>query len=419
MRVWLIKDGEYLPIQAEGRAMRTGMLAQALAARGHDVVWWHSTFSHQTKQKVADGNREIEIAPRYRLHLLEAGTYSRNYSLARMRHHRRLARAFSRAAAAAAPPDLIVCAFPVIEAAAEAVSFARRRRIPVVVDVRDYWPDTFASKAPPALRPLVSLLLGDLNRQARSVFRKADGLVSMSSAMLGWALAKGGRHNGSNTAVIPIGAEDFTAPESPRPEIADLLVAAQGRTLFVFGGTMGRFYDLGTVAATAEALWREGRRDAHFILAGAGEQWEAVKAVANRVGNLAAPGWLSADDYRALLAGADVGILPYAAPDYEAFPNKVFEYFAASVAVLSSCSGEVERVLQDNDAGLHYRFDLTEACRSAVLALVDDTPRRKRMGENARRLFQERYSAEICYLQYADFIDSLMAGKRTGSAFRL
>ncbi len=51
VKVWLVKDGENLPIQAGSRKkMRTWMLAERLVARGHSILWWSSTFSHQTRK---------------------------------------------------------------------------------------------------------------------------------------------------------------------------------------------------------------------------------------------------------------------------------------------------------------------------------------------------------------------------------
>lgn len=41
MRVWVIKAGEPLPIDADRpRKFRAGWIAHTLAARGHDVTWW-------------------------------------------------------------------------------------------------------------------------------------------------------------------------------------------------------------------------------------------------------------------------------------------------------------------------------------------------------------------------------------------
>ncbi|GAI08595.1 unnamed protein product, partial [marine sediment metagenome] len=50
MRIWLITIGEPLPSDNNNdRLYRTGILAKLLIQRGHEVVWWTSTFDHVRK----------------------------------------------------------------------------------------------------------------------------------------------------------------------------------------------------------------------------------------------------------------------------------------------------------------------------------------------------------------------------------
>ena len=160
MLVWLIKDGEPLPIQADDRPMRIGMLAQALERHGHSVTWWSSTFRHGTKKLLFNSDQEIVISPALRLKLVHAGAYTRNISLKRYYHHHTLAKRFHEGLAEQyQEPDLIVCAFPEIALAYRAVEYARCRHIPIVVDVQDLWPETFLDAMPRVTRPLARLAL--------------------------------------------------------------------------------------------------------------------------------------------------------------------------------------------------------------------------------------------------------------------
>ena len=149
VNVWLIKDGENLPIQSDARRMRTWMLAEELLRQGHQATWWASTHSHQRKVLLFDEDREVEVAQGFRLKLLFAGAYRSNRSLGRLLHHSRLAAKFRRLAPTLPRPDVIVSAFPTIELAFEAVEFAGPRRIPVIIDIRDPWPDILLDLAPP------------------------------------------------------------------------------------------------------------------------------------------------------------------------------------------------------------------------------------------------------------------------------
>ena len=40
LNIWLIKEGEALPVDDKPRLMRTGSLAKYLSEQGHIVTWW-------------------------------------------------------------------------------------------------------------------------------------------------------------------------------------------------------------------------------------------------------------------------------------------------------------------------------------------------------------------------------------------
>src|SRR3954465_8959881 len=130
--IWLLKDGEILPIQEESRKMRTWMLADALIARGHRVTWWASTFAHQKKALLARADRVIELGPRFTLRLIHAGAYRTNLSLRRYAHHRRVGRLSATGAPSLPAPAGVIAAFPVIDLAAAAVRYARERHVPTL-----------------------------------------------------------------------------------------------------------------------------------------------------------------------------------------------------------------------------------------------------------------------------------------------
>ena len=142
MRVWLIHIGETLPIEpGKERKLRMALFAETLADLGHEIVWWASTFDHTYKKHIHDVETQIKLTANVTLYLLHGIGYRRNVSLLRLLDHYQLARHFQRAAPNLPAPDVILCTVPTVELAAAAVAFGRGRNIPVVVDVRDLWPD--------------------------------------------------------------------------------------------------------------------------------------------------------------------------------------------------------------------------------------------------------------------------------------
>ena len=72
MRAWLLTVGEPLPCDGPNeRLHRTGLLAEALHSRGHEVLWWSSTFDHARKRfrestRPALGRKSLPRKCRYR-----------------------------------------------------------------------------------------------------------------------------------------------------------------------------------------------------------------------------------------------------------------------------------------------------------------------------------------------------------------
>src|SRR5690606_1528008 len=149
----------------------SGHLARMLADRGHEVTWWTSSVDHFNKRYFVHGGERHAVTPWLEIRFLHGRLYRRNISLQRWLNHRELARDFSRQAASAERPDVIVSSFPTIELCVEAVRLGREWTVPVFLDVRDLWPDELVSRAPRLLEPVARLLVSGMARDAREAFR--------------------------------------------------------------------------------------------------------------------------------------------------------------------------------------------------------------------------------------------------------
>jgi glycosyltransferase involved in cell wall biosynthesis len=406
MNVWLIKDGENLPVQPDARKMRTWMLAEELVRRGHRVTWWSSTHSHQRKTLLSDADSEVDVAPGLRLKLLSAGAYRNNKSLRRLLHHARLAAKFRREAGRLGPPDVIVSAFPTIELAHEAVAFAKARGCPVIVDIRDPWPDTIVDHAPPALRTLARLALLPLETRARASFRDSDSLVACSQGFLDWGLRKAGMAKRPSDRVFYLGNSPQPATIAPSAKVAELAQQLDGKTVFCFVGSFGHAYELGLVCDAARSLERRGLDKIHVVLAGDGEQFASVSRAAKELRNLSAPGWLTAGDADHLLRLAHVGLAPIRQTP-GCVPNKIFEYSAAGLPILSSLVGETEDILSRNGAGLTYAPGDAEAFLSHIVRLGEDEQVRSQMARNSATMFKREFLATRIYGEYVLHVESI------------
>ena len=79
-----------------------------------------------------------------------------------------------------------------------------------------------------------------------------------------------------------------------------------------------------------------------------------ISRLTSGAANIVLPGWLDQIETRRLLSHAHVGLIPWnSIPD--AMPNKLFEYLAASLPVVSSAAGEMSRLIANTRIGRSYR----------------------------------------------------------------
>ena len=310
MNIWIMCVSEPLPIDpGKQRPMRAGMLAQTLRARGHEVTWWTSSFNHSAKCQRSHRSLQIVTAEGIRLWLLHGIAYARNIGVRRLVNHFQLACEFRRLARNERPPDLIFCCWPPVELGFAAVGFAERRSIPILLDVRDLWPDIFLHSIPAALHPLAKSALAPYFWATRSAFRRASGIVGISDGYLDWGLRKAGRRRNPNDGLFPLGYEQ---PDWTRASVVEgkkslrAIGVDESRTVCWFLGSFGDTYDLDPVILAARQLEARGPSGPLFVLSGEGEGRRRYERLASGLSNVIFTGWLDADGIASMMLMARI-----------------------------------------------------------------------------------------------------------------
>ena len=419
VNIWILVVGEPLPLDGpDERLLRAGLLAARLVARGHNVTWWTSAFDHRRKRFRA--HPETIVRDGIVFQLLKGSGYRRNVSLQRVRDQREVAREFARRATLEKElPDILFVAYPTVELADAAESYAARIGRPLVVDIRDLWPDIFADVLPPFLRGLGRLALKGMTRQSAKVLGRATAISGITESFVDWGVARAGRARGANDRAFPL-AYDQTPLSSQ-----DLLAAAEslrirgmnlrnGRARVVFTGSLGKQFDFETVFEAADRV-RDLPID--FVIAGSGESESALRQRAATLSNVQMTGWLSRGELEALLNHAVLGLAPYRSTwDFEAsIPNKVIEYLASGLPVISSLRGEVAAMLSSEDCGVTYAVDNAGSLASALRNILLDRTRLDTMTQNARDLFKRRFSGRDVYPAMSAYLEGMA---ETGRSIR-
>jgi glycosyltransferase involved in cell wall biosynthesis len=331
-----------------------------------------------------------------------------------MRFYRQLASSFERRTRNEIVPDIILCGMPTYEMALAAINHAKPRNIPVVIDVRDLWPDIFVDVVPYGIHWLAKLVLWPLFEATRKVFSEATCITAISSNYLEWALSYGNRAQCENDRVFHMGYKKAVLSETERQESYDRWSKRgvnKNSFIICFFGSINRLFNFETVIKAAKCLSEMNHSNIQFVICGDGERLSHYKRLARGIQNVLFPGWVNISDISTLMDWAKIGLAPHAISDKMAtIPNKVAEYFSGGLPILSSLHGELEQILLRNDCGLTYEVGDIQSLVNAILYLCNNPQKRQQMGDNGRRLFETNFSADRVYSEMINHLEKVASG---------
>ena len=418
MRIWLVTVGEPLPVDpGPPRLMRTGLLAKTLASRGHQVLWWTSTFYHQQKQQRSHCDTDVCTNDGYRIKMLWGPSYRRNVSISRFANHLVVAKRFALNAAKEDIPNLILCSLPTLELSIVATRYGKEHGVPVVLDIRDLWPDALREDLGEPLRWFAAPLLAYMRRQAKRACRAATAICASNPGFVEWGLKLAQREATDYDQAFPLGYSSEPPSESKLREAeafwAEHGIGRDGVFTACFVGTMSRVAEIDTVVEAAKLLQSRGR-EVRFVLCGTGENLQRWQMMANGCRNVLFPGWVNAAQVWSLLRISQVGLVPYRSRwDFTlSMPNKPVEYLSAGLPIVSSLKGHLQKVLTSAKCGLHYENGDHEGLAAALSRLQDNPGELAEMARNATALYKEKYEAEKVYGDMSSHLEHIASCER-------
>ncbi len=176
----------------------------------------------------------------------------------------------------------------------------------------------------------------------------------------------------------------------------------EGRVVVGFIGTFGPWHG---AEVLAEAFGRllatrpSARRDLRLLLVGDGARLGAVREAVARLGLeevCVLTGLVPQADGPAHLAACDVLVAPHVPnPDGSRFfgsPTKLFEYMAMGKGIVASRLEQIGEVLAHDETAWLVPPGDVDALARGIATLVDDAPRRDRLGRAARAAAVARHS---------------------------
>ncbi|UFU07260.1 glycosyltransferase family 4 protein [Ruania halotolerans] len=303
------------------------------------------------------------------------------------------------------PLHLVYASSPHLFAPLAGLAIARLRRVPLIVEVRDLWPESMVAAGVLRRGGRVHRAFAELEK---FVLNAADRVVAVTP---GWRdhFASLGIEE-SRVAVVPNGADPWESSGYNRSTMREHL----GLTGFsaVFAGAHGSANGLDLILEAAGAL-----PDINFILMGNGPAKAVTIAQAEEQKLMNVEFWdgVPKDSLMEVLAAFDVGIhslAPMSVLEKGASPNKLFDYVAAGILAVSNCDSGLRLVFPDDKSVILGPADsLTETVSRA--RNMDDDERSRRL-EVGRQILDEHYSRANSRRKLHEVISGVVGSSGSG-----
>ncbi len=300
--------------------------------------------------------------------------------------------------------DVVYATSPPLFVGGAALMLSLLRRIPLVFEVRDLWPES-------------AVALGELKNPRfirwatwleEACYHRARHIVLTTREMVDRLIERG--YEADKLTIVRNGAN----PELFQfdPVMRQRLRREMGLTdafVVVYAGLLGIAQGLtASLESAAQLMQREPR--VHFLYIGDGPVKTALQNQAQEL-NLSNVTFLSAqprEDIPGYLSAGDVALVPLIRRRLlGALPSKMFDAMACERPVILAAEGEACRVLEESNAGIAIPPEDPQVLVETILSLRQDSGLCQYYGQNGRRAVLAHYSRQAQAQRLAELLETL------------
>jgi lipopolysaccharide/colanic/teichoic acid biosynthesis glycosyltransferase len=359
-------------------------LAQELVRRGHECTIVAGSVDYLTGEPIAE-----------RAQVLDGVSILRAYALPTL-HSSYLGRAMSYCSfmvtcvwtgLRCGQVDVVLGSSPPMFQLPSTWLIAALRRRPLVLEIRDLWPEF-----PIEMGILKDRWIIGLARRVESFFyRKAMFVIANSPGFRDYLLEKG--VPARSLAIVPNGVDTSMFAGHHDGRIIREQFGIRDEFLVTYAGAMGEANHLDVLLDAAARL--KGRPDIRFLLVGGGKlATHIADQVSGRgLSNVTLGGVVPKSRMPDVLAASNVCVasLRNLRMFRTTYPNKVFDYMAAGRPTLLLIDGVIRDVIEAADGGRFIPPDDADQLAQAILEYQSDPALCARQGQAAREYVKRHF----------------------------
>lgn len=315
-------------------------------------------------------------------------------------------------------PDVVIATSPQIFCGYAGVWYRRlrgkvkveggRRKIPLVVEIRDIWPESMFAVG--AKVPRIGVKALELVE--RAMYRCCDRLVTVGE---GYRLRLKEKGVPEEKMSVVMNGTDL-AVYSPREKNLELLRkwGLDGRFVVSYIGTVGMACGLEVVLEAAEKI---NLPEVVFVIVGDGAHRENLEAEAKRRGlaNVVFTGRQPKSSMPDWVASSDVNLVHLKKTDLftTVMPSKIFESAGCKRPIIMGVDGFAKKLVMDAKAGLDMAPENAESLVSCVKQLASDPALCERLGQSAYENIAKVYNRDRQAEDYLALLNQVIQIKQS------
>jgi colanic acid biosynthesis glycosyl transferase WcaI len=407
--VRILYVSHYFPPEMGAPAGRVSGLGRAWAAAGHEVHVL-TGFPHHPTGQISPEYRsafrrgflreEIDGVHVHRTWIFPAA--NRGKIRRSLNYGSFMASAAIAGSLALPRPDVIVATSPQLLCAVAGGLLARRFRAPLVMEVRDLWPESLVAVGASGQR---SPLVRSLERLAGSLYRRASHIVTVTDSQREVIVRSG--IPAERVSVVPNGVDRaFFEPQIPATGAAP----AEAQFVVTYIGTIGMAHHLETLLDAAAEL--RGEPHFRFRIVGEGARREALEARARSAGltNVEFCGQRPRGEVARWIAESSACAVLLRRDDVfrTVVPSKMLEIMAVGRPILLGVEGEARALVERAGAGVAVEPENAPQLAGVIRSLAADPERCRRLGESGRRFAATEFQREKLAAKYLGLLGRLV-----------
>ena len=411
-QVKILYVSQYFPPEMGAPAARAAELSRHWARDGHEVTVLTGFPNHPTGV----------VAPEYRRRLrrlvmrekVEGVNVVRTWLLPfpNRKAHERMLNYGSFCVSAASTglfverPDVVIATSPQLLVGLSGWWIAHWKRVPLVFEVRDLWPESLAAVG---VGDHKSTLHRSLANIAGFLYRRSDRVVVVTPAFADhlverWQVPR------EKISIVENGVEtELFSPQASSDLRHEL--GADGKFVVCYIGTMGMAHGLETLVEAAAQL-QSVKPEVLFLLVGEGAEKERIQALSRSRGltNLRFVDQQPREKIPAYIRSSDACLVLLKKTDLfkTVIPTKMLEFMSCARPVILGVDGQARKILDAAQAGIFVEPENVDDLVRAITRLAADASLRESLGRNGRRHILEHFSRRQTAKTYIEVLESLL-----------